>query len=91
MFSLDNRAGNVVTTVAVFVIGATILYLARGAFFILLLSIFFAYLLEPAVTLVQPHSPLGRKNRTLAIATSARRGPPAQFYRELTTENCFRG
>jgi predicted PurR-regulated permease PerM len=68
MFSLDNRAGNVVTTVAVFVIGATILYLARGAFFILLLSIFFAYLLEPAVTLVQQHSPLGRKNRTLVIA-----------------------
>jgi len=68
MFSLDNRAGNVVTTVAVFVIGATILYLARGAFLILLLSILFAYLLEPAVTLVQQHSPLGRKNRTLAIA-----------------------
>ena len=68
MFSLDNRAGNVVTTVAVFVIGATILYLARGAFLILLLSILFAYLLEPAVTLVQQHSPLGRKNRTPAIA-----------------------
>ena len=68
MFSLDNRAGNVVTTVAVFVIGATILYLARGAFLILLLSILFAYLLEPAVTLVQQHSPLGRKKRTPAIA-----------------------
>jgi len=68
MFSLDNRAGNVVTTVAVFAIGATILYLARGAFLILLLSILFAYLLEPAVTLVQQHSPLGRKKRTPAIA-----------------------
>ena len=68
MFSLDNRAGNVVTTVALFVIAATILYLARGAFLILLLSILFALLLEPAVTFVQEHSPLGRKNRTLAIA-----------------------
>jgi predicted PurR-regulated permease PerM len=68
MFSLDNRAGNVITTVALFVIAATILYLARGAFLILLLSILFALLLEPAVTFVQEHSPLGRKNRTLAIA-----------------------
>jgi predicted PurR-regulated permease PerM len=68
MLSLDNRAGNVVTTVAVFVIVATILYLARGAFLILLLSILFALLLEPAVTWVQRHSPLGRKNRALAIA-----------------------
>jgi len=68
MFSLDNRAGNVITTVALFVIAATLLYLARGAFLILLLSILFALLLEPAVSWVQQHSPLGRKNRTLAIA-----------------------
>lgn len=68
MFSLDDRAGNVVTTVALFVGAATILYLARGAFLILVLSVLFAYLLEPAVTLVQQHSPLGRKNRTWAIA-----------------------
>jgi predicted PurR-regulated permease PerM len=68
MFSLDNRAGNVVTTVAVFVIAATILYLARDIVLLLLLSILFAYLLEPAVTFVQQHSPLGRKSRALAIA-----------------------
>jgi predicted PurR-regulated permease PerM len=67
MFSLDDRAGNVVTTVALFMAAATILYLARGAFLILLLSLLFAYLLEPAVTLVQKHS-LGQKNRTWAIA-----------------------
>jgi predicted PurR-regulated permease PerM len=54
--------------VALFVAGATVLYLARGAFLILLLSILSTYLLEPAVTLVQQHSPLGRKNRNLAIA-----------------------
>jgi predicted PurR-regulated permease PerM len=68
MLSIDDRAGNVITTVALFVIAASILYLARGAFFILLLSLLFAYLLEPAVTFLQRHSRLGRKNRTWAIA-----------------------
>jgi predicted PurR-regulated permease PerM len=34
----------------------------------LLLSLFFAYLLEPAVTFVQEHSPIFQKNRTSAIA-----------------------
>jgi predicted PurR-regulated permease PerM len=63
MFAIDDRTGNVVTTVALFLIIATVLYRARGAFFILLLSLFFAYLLEPAVTLVQHHSKLGSKNR----------------------------
>jgi predicted PurR-regulated permease PerM len=68
MFSIDDRAGNVVTTVALFLAAASILYLARGAFFILLLSLLFAYLLEPVVMLVQQHSRLGHKNRTWAIA-----------------------
>jgi len=68
MLSIDDRAGNVMTTVAVFVIAASILYLARGSFFILILSLLFAYLLEPAVTFAQRHSRLGRQNRTWAIA-----------------------
>jgi predicted PurR-regulated permease PerM len=68
MFSIDDRAGNVVTTVALFMVAAAILYLARGAFFILLLSLLFAYLLEPAVTLMQRHTRLGQRNRTWAIA-----------------------
>ena len=67
MFSLDNRTGNVVTTVGLLAIAATILYIARGAFLILVLSVLFAYLLEPAVTWIQQHSRLGRKNRTWAI------------------------
>lgn len=50
MFSLDDRAGNVATTLALFMVAAAVLYLARGAFLILLLSLLFAYLLEPAVT-----------------------------------------
>src|SRR5262250_1081960 len=68
MFSFDDRTGNVVTTVALFVVAATILYVARGAFFVLLLSLLFAYLLDPTVTWVQQHAPLGQKNRSWAIA-----------------------
>jgi predicted PurR-regulated permease PerM len=68
MFAVDDRTGNVVTTVALFAVAASIVYLARGAFFILLLSLLFAYLLEPAVTLMQRHSRLGRGSRTWAIA-----------------------
>jgi predicted PurR-regulated permease PerM len=67
MFRVDDRTGNVVTTVALFAIAATILYIARGAFLVLLLSVFFAYLLDPAVTWIERHSWLGRKNRTWAI------------------------
>jgi len=60
VFSLDDRAGNVVTTVALFLLAAAVLYIARGAFLILLLSLFFAYLIEPAVALVRERSPLFR-------------------------------
>ena len=68
MFSLRDRAGNVVTTVALFMAAAAIIYLARRVFLILMLSLLFAYLLEPAVTWIQQHSRLGRNNRTYAIA-----------------------
>jgi predicted PurR-regulated permease PerM len=67
MFAIDDRTGNAVTTVALFLIAASVLYLARGAFFVLLLSLLFAYLLEPAVALVQRHLQLGKNNRTWAI------------------------
>jgi predicted PurR-regulated permease PerM len=68
MFSTDDRAGNVMTTVMVFTIAGAIVYAARSAFFILLLSLLFASLLEPAVTWVQHYSRLGRGNRSWAIA-----------------------
>jgi predicted PurR-regulated permease PerM len=68
MFSIDDRAGNVVTTVALFLIAAAILYEARVAFLVLLGSILFAHLLEPAVAAVQLHSRLGRGNRNWAIS-----------------------
>ena len=41
MFSLDERAGNVLTTIALFGIAAAVLYLARGALLVLLLSLLF--------------------------------------------------
>lgn len=68
MFSLDDRTGNVLTTVTIFLLSAAILYSARRSLFILLLSLLFAYSLEPAVALVERHSRLGRKNRAWAIA-----------------------
>jgi predicted PurR-regulated permease PerM len=68
MFSIDDRAGNVITTVILFLIAAAILYLARVAFLVLLGSVLFAHMLEPAVTAVQLHSPLGRGKRNWAIA-----------------------
>jgi len=68
MFSVDDRTGNVVTTVILFLIAAAILYLARVTFLILLASILFAHLLEPAVRAAQTHSRLARGNRKSAIA-----------------------
>ena len=68
MLSIDDRAGNVVTTVALFLAAVAVLYLARRAFLVLFLSLLFAYLLEPAVAWVQQHSHFSRKNRTWAIA-----------------------
>jgi predicted PurR-regulated permease PerM len=68
MFSLDDRAGNVLTTVALFVAAAAVLYVARAAVLVFLLSLFFAYLLEPAVTFAQDRSPLLKGSRNWAIA-----------------------
>jgi predicted PurR-regulated permease PerM len=68
MFSLDDRAGNVVTTVTLFVAVAAALYVARAAVLVFVLSLLFAYLVEPAVTFVQEHSPLLKGNRNWAIA-----------------------
>lgn len=68
MFTIDDRTGNVVSTAALFGAAAAVLYFARGAFFILFLSLLLAYILEPAVALLERHSRLGRKGRSWAIA-----------------------
>jgi len=68
MLSIDDRTGNIVTTVTLFLLAAAVLYLARSAFFILLLSLLFGYLLEPLVGFAQRRTRLGRRSRTWAIA-----------------------
>jgi predicted PurR-regulated permease PerM len=68
MFSMDDRTGNIVTTVTLFLAGAAVLYLARRAFLILVISLLFADLLEPMVSLVQRQLQFGENNRTWAIA-----------------------
>ena len=68
MLSIDDRTGNAVTTVTLFLLAAAVLYLARGAFLVLLLSLLFAYLLEPLVTFAQQHTRRGQRDRTWAIA-----------------------
>jgi predicted PurR-regulated permease PerM len=68
MFSIDDRTGNIVTTVVLFLVGTAVLYLARRAFLILIVSLLFADLLEPAVVFAQRHLRLGEKNRAWAIA-----------------------
>ena len=67
MFSIDDRAVNIITTLALFLVAAAILYVARTAFLILLLSVFFAHLLEPVVAWFQERSPLSGKYRSFAI------------------------
>jgi len=68
MFSIDDRTGNIVTTVAFFLIGAAVVYLARRAFLILVVSLLFADLLEPAVAFFQKNLRVGQNRRTWAIA-----------------------
>jgi predicted PurR-regulated permease PerM len=68
MFSLDDRTGNAITTIGIFLIGAALLYIVRGGLLIFVLSVLFAYLLEPAVAFMQRHFRLSQKNRTWAIA-----------------------
>lgn len=67
MFSINDQAGNVVTTVALFVAVTAILYVARAAVLLFVLSLLFAYLVEPAVTFFENHSPVFKGNHIWAI------------------------
>ena len=68
MLALDDRTGNVLTTVAAFLTVAAIVYFARGTFFILLVALLLSYLLDPVISWVERHQPVGRAPRTWAIA-----------------------
>jgi len=52
MVELDDRTGNILTTIALFAIVAGIAYATRATIAVFVLALLFAYLLEPAVTWV---------------------------------------
>jgi predicted PurR-regulated permease PerM len=67
MFKVDDRTGNIITTVGLFLAVAALMYVSRVVVLVSVMSLLLAYLLEPAVTWMQHHSRLGRKNRSWAI------------------------
>ena len=68
MFAFDDKTGNVITTVAVFLGVGAVVYFARGTFLILLVALLLSYVLEPVVSWVERHQPFGRTSRSWAIA-----------------------
>ncbi len=68
MFALDDRTGNVLTTVALFAAVAAVIYAARATLAVFVLALLLAYLLEPLVTWVQRLLPPRSNSRSAAIA-----------------------
>src|SRR5262245_6463638 len=69
MLNLDDRTGNVLTTVGLFAIVAGVAYAARTTLAVFVLAALFAYVLEPAVAWVQRRLPSHSNSRYSAIAT----------------------
>jgi predicted PurR-regulated permease PerM len=67
MLALDDRTGNVLTTVALFAIVSGVLYAARATIVAVVLALLLAYLLEPAVAWVQRLFPRLKSGRGVAI------------------------
>jgi len=68
VFALDDRTGNVLTTVALFAAVAAVIYAARATLVVFVLALLLAYLLEPLVTWVQRLLPPRSNSRSAAIA-----------------------
>lgn len=68
MFALDDRTGNVLTTIALFAAIGGVAYATRAMFSLVVVSLLFAYLLEPAVDWVQRRLPAQANSRAGAIA-----------------------
>ena len=64
---LDKRAASVLLTILVFVAAGAFIYSASRVLIVFLLSIFFAYLLEPLVSRFQQWTSISRGSRGLAI------------------------
>lgn len=68
MLNLDERTGNVLTTVALFVSVAAVVFAARSTLTVFVLALLLAYLLEPLVGTVQSWLPSRSGGRVAAIA-----------------------
>ena len=68
MFALDDRTGNVLTTVALFAAIVGVAFAARASLVVFILSVLLAYLLEPLVAWVQGLFPSRSWSRAGAIA-----------------------
>jgi len=68
VFSLDDRTGNVLTTIGLFAAVAGTVFAARATVVVFVLALLLAYLLEPAVAWVQGLLPSQSYSRTVAIA-----------------------
>jgi predicted PurR-regulated permease PerM len=66
--NLDDRTGNVLTTIAVFAAVALVAYTTRAILVVLVLALLFAYLLEPLVGRVEALIPSRSHKRAAAIA-----------------------
>ncbi|HET9834129.1 MAG TPA: AI-2E family transporter [Vicinamibacterales bacterium] len=69
MLSLDDRTGNILTTVALFAGAAVLTFAVRTTILVCVLALLFAYLLEPPVGFVQRWLPSRAPSRGIAIAT----------------------
>jgi predicted PurR-regulated permease PerM len=68
VLSLDDRTGNVLTTVGLFAAVVGMAYAARATLIVLVLALLMAYLLEPAVGWVQGRLPSHPRSRETSIA-----------------------
>lgn len=68
MVNLDDRTGNVLTTIALFAAVALVAYATRAILVVFVLSLLFAYLLEPLVGRVEALIPSRSHKRPAAIA-----------------------
>jgi len=66
--NLDDRTGNVLTTIALFAAVALVAYATRAVLVVFVLSLLFAYLLEPLVGRVESLIPSPSRKRPAAIA-----------------------
>lgn len=68
MFAVDDRTGNVLTTVLLFTVAVVVVIAARATLTAFVVALLLAYLLEPAVTWVQSLLPHRSPSRGWAIA-----------------------